>query len=82
MLGSRFDQQKLQLCSDPTILGVTYNLDQYLLKIKKSRKQEVFDEISLILERDELRGLLCGVPADPAGPLHSRRLRARCSPCS
>ncbi|CAE7822709.1 unnamed protein product [Symbiodinium necroappetens] len=36
-LGSRFDQQKLQLCS------------------------ELFDDISLILERDEPRGLLGGV---------------------
>ncbi|CAE7809987.1 unnamed protein product, partial [Symbiodinium necroappetens] len=33
-MGARFDQQKLQLCSDPTILGVTYDLEQYLLKIK------------------------------------------------
>ena len=53
-LGARFDQQKLQLCSDPTILGVTYDLEQYLLKIKKSRKQELFDEISMILEQEEL----------------------------
>ena len=53
-LGARFDQQKLQLCSDPTILGVTYDLEQYLLKIKKSRKKELFDEISMILEHEEL----------------------------
>ena len=53
-LGARFDQQKLQLCSDPTILGVTYDLEQYLLKIKKSRKKELFDEISEILEHEEL----------------------------
>ena len=53
-LGARFDQQKLQLCSDPTILGVTYDLEQHLLKIKKSRKKELFDEISLILEHEEL----------------------------
>ena len=36
-LGARFDQQKLQLWSDPTILGVTYDLDQDLLK---SRSRE------------------------------------------
>ena len=55
-LGARFDQQKLQLCSDPTILilGVTYDLEQYLLKIKKSREKELFDEISMILEHEEL----------------------------
>ncbi|CAE7301804.1 unnamed protein product [Symbiodinium sp. CCMP2456] len=53
-LGARFDQQKLQLCSDPTILGVTYDLGQYLLKIKKSRKTELFDEISMILKHEEL----------------------------
>ena len=53
-LGARFDQQKLQLCSDPTILGVTYDLEQHLLKIKKSRKKELFDEISMILEHEEL----------------------------
>ncbi|OLP88302.1 hypothetical protein AK812_SmicGene30386 [Symbiodinium microadriaticum] len=53
-LGARFDQQKLQLCPDPTILGVTYDLEQYLLKIKKSRKKELFDEISMILEHEEL----------------------------
>ncbi|CAE7857329.1 unnamed protein product, partial [Symbiodinium necroappetens] len=53
-LGARFDQQKLQLCSDPTILGVTYDLEQYLLKIKKSRKKELFDELSMILEHEEL----------------------------
>ena len=38
----------------PTILGVTYDLDQYLLKIKKSQKKELFDEISMILEHEEL----------------------------
>ena len=53
-LGARFDQQKLQLCPDSTILGVTYDLEQYLLKIKKSRKKELFDEISMILEHEEL----------------------------
>ena len=53
-LGARFDQQKLQLCSDATILGVTYDLEQHLIKIKKSRKKELFDEISLILEHEEL----------------------------
>ena len=59
-----------QLCSDPTILGVTYDLEQYLLKIKRSRKKELFDEISMILEHEELspgqagklRGKLALVP--------------------
>eukprot|EP00435_Cladocopium_sp_Y103_P009415 s1300_g2.t1 len=48
-LGAQFDQKKLQLCSDPTILGVTYDLLTMELKIKPARKVELLDEISAIL---------------------------------
>ena len=48
-LGAQFDQKKLQLCKDPTILGVTYDLVSMELKIKQSRKIELLDEISSIL---------------------------------
>ena len=47
-LGARFDPKKLQLCKDPTILGVTYDLESMVLKIKESRKEELLDEIDSI----------------------------------
>ena len=49
-LGAQFDPKKLQQCRDPTILGVTYDLNDMLLKIKPSRKLELEEEISSILE--------------------------------
>lgn len=49
LLGAKFDTKKLQLCSKPTILGVTYNLDDWLLEIKADRRQELLDEIESIL---------------------------------
>ena len=48
-LGAQFDRKKLQLCGDPTILGVTYDLVNMELKIKDARKVELLDEISSIL---------------------------------
>lgn len=48
-LGAQFDPKKLQLCFDPTILGVTYDLKAMHLKIKPSRKEELLDEIEAIL---------------------------------
>ena len=48
-LGAQFDEKKLQLCQDPTILGVTYDLVNMELKIKQARKVELIDEISSIL---------------------------------
>ena len=48
-LGAQFDPKKLQLCFDPTILGVTYDLKAMHLKIKPSRKEELLDEIDAIL---------------------------------
>eukprot|EP00435_Cladocopium_sp_Y103_P067787 s92_g30.t1 len=49
-LGAQFDPKKLQLCFDPTILGVTYDLRSMHLKIKPSRKDELLQEIDAILE--------------------------------
>ena len=48
-LGAKFDVKKLQLCFDPTILGITYDLKAMQLKIKESRKEELSDEIASIL---------------------------------
>ena len=42
-LGARFDQKKLQITTKPVILGVTYNLDDYILEIKEERKEELKD---------------------------------------
>ena len=41
--------KKLQLCRDPTILGVTYDLEKFVLLIKAERKAELIDEIDSIL---------------------------------
>ena len=48
-LGARFHPKKLQICKDPTILGVTYDLNEMVLRIKKSRKEELIEEIESIL---------------------------------
>ena len=49
-LGAQFDAKKLQLSRDPTILGVTYNLEKLVLEIKESRKQELVEEIESRLD--------------------------------
>ena len=49
-LGAKFDQKKLQLSRQPTILGVTYNLEEMQLEIKKERREELVQEIDSILE--------------------------------
>lgn len=49
-LGAKFDRKKLQLCSSPTILGVTYDLHNFVLLIKAERKSELVDEIDSILK--------------------------------
>ena len=49
-LGAQFETKKLQLSRDPTILGVTYNLEDMVLEIKKSRKEELLEEISSIFK--------------------------------
>jgi len=64
-LGAQFDRKKLQLCSDPTILGVTYDLAAFCLRIKPSRKEELTSEIDTILEV----GLL---PPGQAGKLRGK----------
>ena len=48
-LGAKFDQKKLQLCRDPTILGVTYDLERFVLLIKAERRIELLEEIDAIL---------------------------------
>jgi hypothetical protein len=47
-LGARFDAQKLQFGSEVDILGVTYDLKNFILKIKQSRKEEITEEIASI----------------------------------
>ena len=49
-LGARYDQKKLQLASSPTILGVTYNLEEMQLEIKPDRRADLLSEIGSILE--------------------------------
>ena len=48
-LGAQFDAKKLQLSEEPTILGVTYDLKAMCLRIKRSRKEELQDEIDSII---------------------------------
>ena len=48
-LGAAFDEKKLQISSEPTILGVTYDLVGWRLLIKESRKEELSDEIDSIV---------------------------------
>ena len=48
-LGAKFDQKKLQLAFDPTILGVTYDLTERCLRIKDTRKKELVEEIEAVL---------------------------------
>ena len=59
-LGAQFDPKKLQMCSDPTILGVTYDLKNMLLKIRPSRKTEILEEIDAILDSQILPPGLAG----------------------
>ena len=47
-LGAHFDQKKLQLAYDPTILAVTYDLENTKLLIKESRKKELIEELTSI----------------------------------
>ena len=53
-LGANFDQKKLQLSREPTILGVTYNLVGMVLEIKGSRKKDLLEEIEGILSSNLL----------------------------
>ncbi|CAE7771734.1 unnamed protein product [Symbiodinium sp. CCMP2592] len=39
-LGASFDQKKLQLSESPVILGVTFNLDEFLLEIKEDHSSD------------------------------------------
>ena len=53
-LGAAFDAQKLQLSDKPVVLGVTYNLVDWVLEIKESRRKDLVEELSLILKSDSL----------------------------
>ena len=53
-LGARYDQKKLQLSTTPTVLGVTYNLDEMQLEIKPDRRLDLLSEIQAILDADLL----------------------------
>eukprot|EP00435_Cladocopium_sp_Y103_P070365 s1247_g35.t1 len=59
-LGAKFDQKKLQLSTSPTILGVTYNLEEMQLEIKPDRKEEISNEIDSILSSGLLGRALPG----------------------
>ena len=64
-LGAQFDDKKLQLSSDPTILGVTYDLAGMRLLIKQKRKEEILDEIDSIMSSGVL-------PPGQAGKLRGK----------
>ena len=49
LLGAAFDPKKLQLTDKPVILGVTYNLSDWVLEIKANRREELIDEIQSVL---------------------------------
>ena len=49
-LGAQFDRKKLQLTRKPVILGVTYNLEDWLLEIKAERKTDLVEEIDQIVK--------------------------------
>ena len=53
-LGARFDAKKLQLSRSPTILGVTYNLEEFVLEIKESRRSDLLEEIDGFIASDLL----------------------------
>ena len=48
-LGAQFDAKKLQIGRQPVILGVTYNLESFVLEIKSSRREDLLEEIQSIL---------------------------------
>ena len=54
LLGARFDQKQFQISTKPVILGVTYNLEEFVLEIKEERKAELKDQIDSILKAGEL----------------------------
>ena len=49
-LGAQFDVKKLQFGNEVDILGVTYDLVNFILKIKQSRKEEITEEINAIVK--------------------------------
>lgn len=53
-LGALYDQKKLQLSTAPTILGVTFNLEEMVLEIKEDRKKDLIEEIDSVLKANLL----------------------------
>ena len=53
-LGAAYDQKKLQLGPVVDILGITYDFDRLILRIKEGRKEELLEEIQSILDADLL----------------------------
>ena len=53
-LGALYDQKKLQLSTAPTILGVTFNLEEMVLEIKEDRKRDLIEEIDSVLKANLL----------------------------
>ena len=49
-LGAHFDSKKLQLSLQPTILGVTCNLESMVLEIKEDRRKDLLEEIDQVIE--------------------------------
>ena len=53
-LGARFDEKKVLIERVVDILGVTYDLVDYVLKIKTGRQQDLLEEFGMILEAGRL----------------------------
>jgi hypothetical protein len=54
LLGADFDEAKLQIGKKIDVLGVTYNLWDMKLEIKKKRKEQILAEIAEIMENKSL----------------------------
>lgn len=54
LLGASFDAKRLQITRQPTILGLTYNLEDWALEIKGDRKKELINELQSILRSGAL----------------------------
>ena len=53
-LGAAFDVKKLQRSKKPDVLGVTYNLEEFKLKIQQKRRAELKEAIEDILQKESL----------------------------
>ncbi|CAE7645183.1 unnamed protein product [Symbiodinium necroappetens] len=66
LLGPSFDQKKLQVSFLPVVLGVTFNLEDFLLEIKEERKAELVEPIDAILDSGTLDPGTAGTCSDQA----------------